>query len=379
MSAGRGGRVGPCHRMPGWLLGGLFAVVLGGPLPVRAQRALQVDSFSPALDDYGFLGLDGTRTPGDGQVTVALFSSFATELLVAQPLEGEARVLVRRRLAGHLGAHVGLGRWLGLGLQLPVTLHQVGQRLLVGDRSLSKRSGGDPRLSLRYRLWGDPADRRTQHKDGPGVALQLTGVLPAGDTDSYSGEGTPRTELSLLADFQVLGWGVGLAVGWAHRFEPRDVLGVRFADALTFGVGVKVPLPSHPALSGVLELRGRTDFRSEAATPVEGDFALRYALDDWALTAAVGTGLSRGVGAPQARAVLGLWWAPRPADADGDGVEDGADACPPLPEDLDGFQDEDGCPDPDNDNDLVPDVDDLCPNEEALEGQDDDEDGCTDR
>src|SRR6185369_1324974 len=32
------------------------------------------------------------------------------------------------------------------------------------------------------------------------------------------------------------------------------------------------------------------------------------------------------------------------------------------PEDPDGFQDADGCPDPDNDGDGVPDIDDQCPN-----------------
>ena len=69
---------------------------------------------------------------------------------------------------------------------------------------------------------------------------------------------------------------------------------------------------------------------------------------------------------------------PAPADSDEDGIDDDSDECVHLPEDLDGFADDDGCPDPDNDNDLIPDADDLCPNDEALEGRDDDEDGCTD-
>ena len=77
--------------------------------------------------------------------------------------------------------------------------------------------------------------------------------------------------------------------------------------------------------------------------------------------------------------IAGLWCAPSDSDTDHDGIPDSRDECPPLPEDLDGFQDTDGCPDPDNDNDLVPDIDDLCPNVEALEGHDDDEDGCTDK
>jgi outer membrane protein OmpA-like peptidoglycan-associated protein len=53
-------------------------------------------------------------------------------------------------------------------------------------------------------------------------------------------------------------------------------------------------------------------------------------------------------------------------DNDGDGIEDPDDQCPNEPEDIDGFEDEDGCPDPDNDSDGIPDVDDRCPNEPGL-------------
>ncbi len=49
-------------------------------------------------------------------------------------------------------------------------------------------------------------------------------------------------------------------------------------------------------------------------------------------------------------------------DNDADGIPDVVDKCPTQPEDIDGFQDADGCPDPDNDNDTVLDVDDFCPN-----------------
>jgi hypothetical protein len=49
-------------------------------------------------------------------------------------------------------------------------------------------------------------------------------------------------------------------------------------------------------------------------------------------------------------------------DRDGDGIPDNNDKCPDDPEDFDGFEDEDGCPDPDNDHDGVRDVDDRCPN-----------------
>ena len=49
-------------------------------------------------------------------------------------------------------------------------------------------------------------------------------------------------------------------------------------------------------------------------------------------------------------------------DSDGDGIPDDIDRCPLDPEDFDGFQDEDGCPDPDNDGDGIVDKVDACPN-----------------
>ncbi|TMQ08272.1 MAG: OmpA family protein, partial [Deltaproteobacteria bacterium] len=65
-------------------------------------------------------------------------------------------------------------------------------------------------------------------------------------------------------------------------------------------------------------------------------------------------------------------------DNDKDGIPDSADKCPNEPEDKDGFQDEDGCPDPDNDGDGIPDAADKCPNEPEDKDGFQDEDGCPD-
>ncbi len=50
-------------------------------------------------------------------------------------------------------------------------------------------------------------------------------------------------------------------------------------------------------------------------------------------------------------------------DNDGDGIQDDQDKCPLEAEDKDSFEDADGCPDADNDRDGVPDAKDACPNE----------------
>jgi outer membrane protein OmpA-like peptidoglycan-associated protein len=65
-------------------------------------------------------------------------------------------------------------------------------------------------------------------------------------------------------------------------------------------------------------------------------------------------------------------------DPDKDGILNPQDKCPYEPEDKDGWQDEDGCPDPDNDNDGIADATDKCLNEpEDFDGFEDD-DGCPD-
>ncbi len=65
-------------------------------------------------------------------------------------------------------------------------------------------------------------------------------------------------------------------------------------------------------------------------------------------------------------------------DNDGDGIVDRLDGAPNSPEDFDGFQDEDGIPDWDNDQDGINDINDECPDEaEDYDGHYDD-DGCPD-
>jgi hypothetical protein len=76
---------------------------------------------------------------------------------------------------------------------------------------------------------------------------------------------------------------------------------------------------------------------------------------------------------------LGLTVLTTPAlagDKDGDGIPNKTDQCREQAEDADGFQDEDGCPDPDNDADGILDDSDRCPNEPEDPDDFRDDDGC---
>jgi outer membrane protein OmpA-like peptidoglycan-associated protein len=67
-----------------------------------------------------------------------------------------------------------------------------------------------------------------------------------------------------------------------------------------------------------------------------------------------------------------------PVDTDGDGIVDAEDKCPTEPEDKDGFEDGDGCPDNDNDRDGIADADDKCRDQAEVVNGVDDQDGCPD-
>jgi outer membrane protein OmpA-like peptidoglycan-associated protein len=96
----------------------------------------------------------------------------------------------------------------------------------------------------------------------------------------------------------------------------------------------------------------------------------RFALSSWLVVALL---CAAALPAPQA-AALG-----KPKDRDNDGIVDTLDKCPDKPENLNGFQDEDGCPDDrDSDRDGILDSLDLCPTIPEDKDGDKDDDGCPD-
>jgi outer membrane protein OmpA-like peptidoglycan-associated protein len=65
-------------------------------------------------------------------------------------------------------------------------------------------------------------------------------------------------------------------------------------------------------------------------------------------------------------------------DDDHDGIKNNDDRCPKDAEDVDGFEDSDGCPDTDNDKDGIADVHDKCPMDSEDKDGFNDDDGCPD-
>lgn len=143
---------------------------------------------------------------------------------------------------------------------------------------------------------------------------------------------------------------------------------------MTYGVGFNWNLVEN-RIDWVSELYGSIEFASLAkgkeytkrVFPMELMSGLKvYLATNSYLAVGAGVGLTgvgplNNVGAPDFRVFTSFVFEPLVGDRDGDGIPDNVDLCPDEPEDFDGFEDEDGCPDPDNDGDGI------CDNKEEIQ------------
>jgi outer membrane protein OmpA-like peptidoglycan-associated protein len=171
----------------------------------------------------------------------------------------------------------------------------------------------------------------------------------AGENEPQPGVAIPVTGESLTAGAEIP-FGAGIA--YAISKQKFDVVGEIFGAV---PLGDKENYQPLEAILGVKLYLARNSFLSLGA----------------------GRGLIPNEGAnPDLRAFIGIVFEPNIGDRDGDGLKDDVDKCPDDPEDFDGFEDEDGCPEPDNDRDGILDDDDKC--RDIPEDKDgfQDEDGC---
>jgi OmpA-OmpF porin, OOP family len=162
---------------------------------------------------------------------------------------------------------------------------------------------------------------------------------------------------------------------------PSNVTGgnsVEYDDLITGGVAASLRFAKSAEL--VAEAYGTqiaSSIGDDGSLGIEAIGGLKvYVEQNSYLLLAGGIGPVESVNSADVRLVLGFIFEPSIGDRDGDGYKDDVDKCPDDPEDFDHFQDEDGCPEPDNDRDGILDVDDECPLVPEDHDGDADEDGC---
>ncbi|MFP4600111.1 MAG: OmpA family protein [Persicimonas sp.] len=331
-----------------------------------AQEPLEFDTqtFRPAAGPYSIFTVETSGVLGHLEPTGGFVLNYASEPLVFEPDDGSETVaIVDQQLAMHV--------MLGLGV-LDILQVDVGMPVYFvndGDEASDVENGVIGDLVVDSKLEILPRDRF-----GVGLAGGLELALPTGRSEALVGNPGVQVAPGVIADYRIENVTLAANLGMRIR-EDVAVRNVDLGERVEWGLGAEADF-----LNGLLRLGGELYGRSEFddpfdgdQTPVEGILGAKVVSDTgFSVSAGAGGGLVGGVGAPEFRAFIGLRYAMMDLDADDDGIVDYQDECPNEPEDLDGFQDMDGCPDPDNDGDGVPDEEDRCP----MEPGDPDNDGC---
>jgi hypothetical protein len=269
----------------------------------------------------------------------------------------------------------GLTERLQLGANLPIILALQGDGLMAETGSpspsgLNVTGLGDLVAEAKYRL----VRSRMLRVSAIGAVSLPTSVGSGGS--QFIGDDLPTVRGKLAAQVDSGRLSFGANAGVLLR-KSRTIYDSTIGNQLVWGVAGAARITER--LSLIAEGYGRAGLPGMAmdASPLEVEGGLRfYATGALSIVIGGGTGVLKGIGAPEARVFVSIGFAPDVRDSDGDGVPNGRDRCPLIPEDKDGFQDDDGCPDDDNDGDHRPDAVDRCPDAaEDLDGFEDD-DGC---
>jgi outer membrane protein OmpA-like peptidoglycan-associated protein len=386
----------------GWVAA-LLAIsvsVLGVASGASAQSTqIDLNQYRPAE-----LATDGFATStADGQghkrFGIFVYMDYNDDALVFEDANtGSTSSVVHRQLTGHINWNLGL--WDHLVLYMDIPYHFIidaGQNAQAGlppggqyDYLLPNGAHfGDVYFGARGNIFGTRADVFQ-------LALQATLTVNisslSDDQQKYAGQVHESPYIGgwfeLLMTFNagdVLR--IPIQVGYKLGTQGQPVTPNLFVgNEFTFGGGLLFMMGQDRFMISA-ETFGRTAANSTVSwwtreeTPVEVLGGFKYLHPKGFVIGVSGSaGVTPGYGAPDWRGIgmIGYTMPEKEKDADGDGILDEADQCPKEPEDMDGFQDEDGCPDLDNDGDGVPDANDSCPNDpEDVDGFQD-EDGCPD-
>ncbi|HEY4176464.1 MAG TPA: hypothetical protein VGM90_06520, partial [Kofleriaceae bacterium] len=365
-----------------------------------------LSGFKPAMDSRGYLTVNASQVLGHLETSFGLGAlDWGYKLLSFHDAAGNASYSVDNIITATLIAAVGVKAGpieLEFGASAPF-------RIMSGDRSPDyKDPGGDPNLNKDFKVDGQGIGNvglhlktrflKTSNSPHIGLGVIASVYLPTtSPKDRWLGEdklvpqimGILDKEFGKTARFRAAING-GVRIRSTHTFTDNapDMQGGHLPTATNQTTTASTEIPFGLGLSYAIT-KQKFDIVGEfiGAIPVgkHADYQPMEALLGIKLYLARNSFLSLGGGVgvqpdktanPDARAFIGIVFEPNIGDRDGDGLKDDVDKCPDDPEDFDQFEDEDGCPEPDNDRDGILDEDDKCPLIPEDKDGFQDEDGC---
>ncbi|MDH3199960.1 MAG: OmpA family protein [Myxococcales bacterium] len=425
-------RIGGPFARCAWLLAlTLAASAVPGAADAQDARltsgGMDLHLFRPAVDTRGYFSVNGAGVlphkkfsfglAMDAGFGILRYNGFETNPnALASEAKRDSRIS-RQSFTGNFIFNFGIVDRLVVGLMLPITFFR-GDAVQTPDRGGSCLTGSTTCL---YNVGAAPEGLRSQgigdlqiHVKARlfsnrwfGIAAILRAQFPTAKTDQFAGE--PGVGLWPTAVFEFephekirlaleggYRWnsGQGATFIWDGRSNPgvgippgtaTDPVDTgagnvfTYDDLITFGFGASFRIAR--SLDLVLEYYGSQiakEIGTKGTLSMEALGGFKYFVaGNSFLYFGAGAGIPKtGFQASDIRALLGIRYEPAIEDRDKDGIPDDKDACPDDPEDKDGFEDSDGCPDLDNDGDGILDVDDACPLVKEDYDGDRDEDGC---
>jgi len=352
--------------------------------------------FRPAIDSKGLFSVNGTDILGANRFSFGLVLDYGSNLMrTNDDADVGVNALVEDSFQGTFKVNYGVANFLVLGIALPIVLMTGDAANDIGPTGATYDSQPMEAEALSA-LVAHAKLRLTRVRNGPGIAIIGQVGIPTGaQRDLGSDPGVwywPR--LVLENDFGETPW-LRIAVEGGYRGHsgdnPRFGLNsqaveqlaegvLEYGNLATFGGGIGIrPFETLEIVAetyGTYLTEGESDDKQKLSQELLGGIKLFIEKNSYLMIGAGSRAFSTGFEAADTRGVLGFVFEPSIGDRDGDGIYDDEDECPDDPEDFDGFQDEDGCPEPDNDNDGILDVDDACPNIPEDRDGDEDDDGC---
>ncbi|HHO53208.1 MAG TPA: OmpA family protein [Deltaproteobacteria bacterium] len=345
-------------------------ILLAAAIPTSPALAADVDLFEPAGSLASGQGSLQGESPvlGDEGLSGGILGGFARDAVVRRGATGDPQPAVSSLAPVYLQGSWTSDDLFRFDVLLPVYAWvdapltgfsgpTLGDLRLQGSFPLWSADSGAAAFALVPRIGIPTAAASTLVTRGMSAGLVAAAGGRMGSLGWVADAGVSLAGNDPLEDTSV---GLGSVVqlvggGWWHASDT-----LRFGLETDLGLGL-----------------ARTEAGANQSGTVHG-FAQATLPSGLGATAGLGTGTLAGIGTPRYRLFAALTWASVLHDRDADGLVDDVDGCPDEAEDLDGFEDADGCLDADNDADTIADTSDACPDEAEDRDGFEDADGCPD-
>jgi outer membrane protein OmpA-like peptidoglycan-associated protein len=300
----------------------LLALGASGDANAADGLGLNAQRFAPSVDGGVFVGLEDTWTPPAWTAGAGLWMNHADDPFVFRsenPDVDELAILGSVTTASLVGYYsFGI---LRVGMELPVHLHTDSYGFDGGMRT------GDSRISLKSTFFESTAG---ELEWALGAALDTS--FPTGNSQAWVGAGNYGLSGAALASLRWRGLvavaNIGASAGTGGTVSDLDL-----TSGFDFGAGVAYALNEGVSLAA--EVDGRQWFAGggqPGSTPLEWLGSVRMQpVPDWTATFGGGTGLSKGVGAPDFRVVGAMTWTPSKKEMP-ESIVDVVTEEPPAPE-----------------------------------------------